>query len=349
MQIVETIINRISSGQSRPLLVGICGRAGAGKSTLAKKIKEELDKKQIKSISYSGDWRFKLDSQGRKSLINEKWVAGMDEYLRAINQFNWWDFDKIAEDLNLLKSGQRVFLENIYNRETGKKDINLAIEGIKNGVIFYENCILGGINVLEDLDIIILLNTSDDVCFSRLLQKDAQRRSFPDILARQLVTLYSENLFFHLLLEKFQQKLLVCNSDGLIGEFPKINEVSQVPVPAGDYRGVVATKGAVFCDLDGTLIDSSKTNETVLIEGSLEKLKEMKEKGYYLILTTSKPYHKIFSVLNKLKSQGLTFNQVVADLPSGPLHLINDSKEGQEKAFLHHLKSNEGLKNIRID
>jgi uridine kinase len=349
MQITETITNRISDISGRSLLVGICGRAGAGKSTLAAKIKGELEAAGIKSISYSGDWRFKLDSQGRKSMMAEKWLSGLDEYLRAINQFNWWDFEKISSDLDLLKSGQKVFLENIYDRETGKKDASLEIQGIKEGVIFYENCILGGVEVLNDLDIVVLLNTPDDVCFSRLLAKDLKRRSFPDMLARQLVTIYSENIFFHLLLEKFQNKLLVCGSDGIIGEFPKISEVSQIPVPLADYKGVVTTKGAVFCNLDGTLVENTSQGGIELIEGSQEKLKELKEKGYYLVLTTSRPYHTIFGILNKLKSQGVAFDQVVSDLPLGSMHLIHNDHDGRTNAVVHPLKTNEGIKNIRID
>jgi len=354
MQITETIINKISAISGRPVMVGICGRAGCGKSTLSEKIKDELGQKGIKSVSYSGDWRFKLDSQGRKIFINEKWLSGLDEYLRAINQFNWWDFEKIYADLDLLKAGSKVFLENIYNRQTGKKDTSLDVQGIKEGVIFYENCILGGADILNNLDIIILLNTPDEVCFARLMEKDSKRRSFPDMLSRQLVTLYSENLFFKLLLEKFPQKLLVCDSGGTVGEFPKISDVTQIPVPVTYQKESAAAKGAIFCDLDGTLIRHvrvpSETGEDVeIIEGSSEKIKEFKEKGYYVILTTSRPYYKIFGILNKLKAHGLEFDQIISDLPVGPRHLINDSKGDEIRAVIHPLKRDEGIKNIRID
>jgi uridine kinase len=354
MQITESIISRISGISGRPAVVGVCGRAGGGKSTLAQKIKEELSGRGIESISYSGDWRFKLDSEGRKVLMREKWLSGLDEYLRAVNQFNWWDFEKIYADLNLLKTGSSVFLENAYNRETGQKNLHKEVRGIKSGVIFYENCILGGVDVLDNLDIVILLNTPDNVCFGRLAEKDSKRRTFPDIIARQLITLYSENLFFKSVLEKFPKKLLVCNSEGIIGEFPTISEASQIPVPIGYQKNTSAAKGVIFCDLDGTLVKHvpvpSETGDDIeIIEGSSEKIREFKEKGYYLILTTSRPYHKIFGIINKLKLQGLEFDQIISDLPVGLRHLINDSKGDEVRAIVHPLKRDEGIKNIIID
>lgn len=354
MQITKTIINRINQIQNKPILLGVCGRAGSGKSTLANKIKEELNSQGIESASYSGDWRFKLDSKNRKKFIEEKWLCGLDEYLRAVNQFNWWDFEKIYLDLEELSKRSSVSIEKAYNRETGKKDIDIKIEGTKSGIIFYENCILGGLEILNKLDMVILLNESDGLCFERIMKKDYLRRSFSEILARHLVTTYSENIFFNFLLDKFHQKLLVCNSGGFLCEFPKIEEVKMIPVPIESCKDTGSLKGTIFCDLDGTLIKHvpvpSETGEEIeVIDGSSEKLKEFKEKGYYLVLTTSRPYYKIFGILQKLKSQGLEFDQIISDLPVGPRHLINDSKEEEVRAIVHSLKRNEGIKKIKID
>jgi uridine kinase len=354
MPITETIINRINQINKRPILLGICGRAGSGKSTIAGKIKLELKKQGIESVSYSGDWRFRLDSESRKKFIEEKWLCGMEEYLRAINQFNWWDFERIYSDLEQLSQGSSITVKRAYNRETGKKNSDIEIKGIKNGIVFYENCILGGLEILGRLDIVLLLNEPDKICFERIIKKDLGRRNFSEILARQLITMYSENFFFKLLFEKFSQKLLVCNSDGFICEFPEIKEVKQIPVPIETYKETGDLKGTIFCDLDGTLIKHvpvpSETGEEIeIIEGSSEKLKEFKQKGYYLVLTTSRPYHKIFGILQKLKSQGLEFDQIISDLPVGPRHLINDSKGEEIRAVVHVLKRNQGIKKINID
>lgn len=354
MQITETLKNRIEQVKERPILIGICGRAGSGKSNLARKIKKELESQGIKTISYSGDWRFKLDSEGRKRVIQEKWLAGLDEYLRAVNQFNWWDFEKIYADLENLQKGESVIIENAYNRETGRKDAKIGLQGMRDSVVFYENCILGGMEILDSLHLVVLINEKDEICLERIIKKDSGRRSLPDLLSRQLVTMYSENLFFKFLLEKVPGKLLTCNSDGILGEFPQLVEVNQIPVPHALYKETNSAKGTIFCDLDGTLIKHvplpSETGEDIeIIEGSPEKLKEFKEKGYYLIVTTSRPYHKIFGILQKLKESGIEFDQVISDLPLGPRHLINDSKDDEVRAIVHILERNKGIKDIHID
>lgn len=352
MQVTEAVANRLEKIRKRPVLIGVCGRAGSGKSTLVGKITSELT---VPSVFYSGDWRFKLASEQRKLWIEEKWLSGMSEYLRAVNQFNWWDFDKIYADLDMLGRGDSVTIKNAYDRESGRKDSEINLSGVKDGVIFYENCILGGVEILEKLDIVIMLNVSDAVCLQRTVERDSARRTLPDIVARYLVTTYSENIFFRLLMDGFPSKLLVCDSEGKLGSFPEIQEVSQVPVPVTDIPAARSgLKGTVFIDLDGTLVKHvpipSETGEDIeVLDGTAEKLKEFKEKGYYVILATSRPHHKIFGVLDKLKSIGIEFDQLICDLPVGPRHMINDMKGNEVRTIAHVLKRDEGIKKIRID
>jgi uridine kinase len=355
MQVTEGIVNRLETSRA-PMLVGVCGRAGSGKTVLANKISEELSRRSIPTLHYSGDWRFKLDSEQRKAWLREKWFMGMNEYLQATNQFNWWDFEKIYGDLNLLTKGRSVMMKDAYDRKSGKKDSEVTLSATGEGVIFYENCILGGAEILEKLDLIVLLNTTDEVCLERLITKDSTRRNFFDIVARFLMTSYSENLFLKFLLEKFSQKLIVCDSDGKFGEFPEIEEVSQIPTPISETPPAARKtyKGTIFCDLDGTLIKHvpvpSETGEDIeVIEGTPEKLKQLREKGHYLVLTTSRPHHKIFGVLNKLKSLGIEFDQIISDLPVGPRHMINDMKGDEVRTIAHVLKRDEGIKNVKID
>jgi len=352
MQVVEAITNRMEQIKKRPLLVAVCGRAGSGKTTLVRKIAEELS---IPNAFYSGDWRFKLDSEQRKRWLREKWLTGMDEYLRAINQFEWWDFEKIYNDLDILSRGESIVIDGAYDRSTGKKKLKVTVEGVRDGIIFYENCILGGVEILEKLDFIILLNTPEEICFKRIIEKDSDRRTLPEIVARYLITTYSENFFFKLLLDKFSSKLLVCDSDGMLGSFPEIQEVTHIPVPIIDAPAEKRKcKGTIFIDLDGTLIKHvpipSETGEDIeILDGTPEKLKEFREKGYYVVLTTSRPHHKIFGILSKLKSLGIVFDQIICDLPVGPRHIINDMKGGEVRSIAHVLKRNEGIRKIKID
>jgi len=269
----------------------------------------------------------------------------------AINQYTWWNFNNIKDDLISLLEDKSLLLVNLYNRETGKKDKKVNIKNSKNSIILYENCILGGIDILEMLDIIIFVNTPDDICFIRTMQKDFLKRTMSEIASRFLITSFSENKFFNMILDKFSDKVLLCDSDGNFTAFPFITPVKQIPIYIPEIEESHKHKGTIFCDLDGTLVKhipvpSEDGIDIKLLPKSAEKLQEWHDKGYYIILTSSRPYNKIFGILNKLQEKGLFFDQVICDLPVGPRHLINDSKGIEVRAFAHVLERDKGVGDI---
>ncbi len=355
MNIIDVIAGRFSSqtGNRNALLIGITGRAGSGKTTLTNKISDRVKEMGIDCVAYSGDWRFHWDSKERKRWLEEKWQTGINEYLYAINQYQWWDFDGIFNDLSVLARGETITIPQAYNRLTGKKDATVEIRGTEKGVVCYENCVLGGIEHLAAIDIIILLNTPDPVCLQRIIKKDTGRRSLSEILSRYLITTYSENIFLKEIFENYPDKIACCDSDGFLGRCPELNEVHSIPVPIQHPVPVPRRKGTVFCDLDGTLIrhvpvPSVTGQEIQVLEGSAEKLQEFREAGYFLVLTTSRPQHKIFGVLKILKEAGIEFDQIICDLPVGPRYLINDSKEGETRAIAIVLERDQGIRSLRL-
>ena len=254
MQITEYIISRLRESKDQRLLVGVSGRAGAGKTTLVQKLSEQLTASHIDNIAYSGDWRFILDSNRRKEWLRETWRVGMDAYVNAINQISWWDFDAIARDLAALQAEKPIKIVDAYDRLTGTKTAEVNLGPIKRGVILYENCILGKLETMSSFDIIVLVNTPDQICLERMLKKDGKRRSVPDIATRYLMTTYSENAFLRLLRERYADRLVACDSDGMFGPFPSLSEITHIPVPVHIREPQELKKGTVFCDLDGTLI-----------------------------------------------------------------------------------------------
>lgn len=353
MRVTENIANQYLQDNKKYFTVGICGRAGAGKTFLSSKISDELSLKKIGNVIYSGDWRFILDSKDRRKWLEEKWKVGIDAYIFAINQLTWWDYDKISSDLDAMSTGDSLVIDGTYNRETGKKDGIISLRGIDKGIILYENCILGGIEILNKLDLIVFVNTPDRVCFERTLKKDSDRRSITDIASRFIITTYSENNFFNLVFDKFKSKLLICDSNGLFSEIPIIENVSQIPVYIQEYKYKKRLTGTIFCDLDGTLVKhvpvpSEDGSEIEILSKTVEKLKKWTDGGYYIVLTTSRPYNKVFGILDKLKSLGIEFDQIVCDLPVGPRYLINDSKNNELRAFAYALERDYGIGDINI-
>ena len=326
MEITQSIINRYENILGRPMLIGVCGRAGAGKTTITNKIADQLKEHGISSIPYSGDWRFKLDSLGRRLHFQQRWEQGLTQYMLAVNQFTWWDFDKIYQDLSEMSNGHSIVIEEAYDRETGKKKLRVKIPEIKRGVVFYESNILGGMEILEKLDLIILLNTPDHVCFERMIKKDSDRRSITELAARNIVTTYSENLFYQMLLDNFQQKMMVCDSNGNLGGFPKISEVTQIPVPITRQATKMHERGTVVCELDGVLIEDNGVDGIKIKKDIAKKLKQLKEQGHHLIVTTSRPHHSVFEITNKLRAHGVEIDRIICDLPLGSRILINDER-----------------------
>lgn len=357
MRIVDFILSRFKEEHRKRnrkrILVGITGRAGSGKTTLTRRISKELKEKGIESVVYSGDWRFYLDSESRKRWLMERWKSGILQYIYAINQYQWWDFDSIFEELDSMLQGKTTRIHNAYNRKNGVKELNFDIHGIEEGVVIYENSILGGEEHFGKIDAILVVNTPDIVCLERILKKDAGRRSLCEILSRYLITTYSENIFLKELFQKCPDKIVSCDSDGEMGGYPPIQEVNTIPVPILDPKPITMKKGTIFCDLDGTLIrhvpiPSVSGDEIEVIPGSAEKLKEFQEKGYMIVLTTSRPQHKVFGIMDKLKEAGLEFDQVICDLPLGPRHLINDTKNDEIRAFAHPVSRDEGITGIHL-
>jgi uridine kinase len=356
MEIAELIQSRlrtVKAARGGCAVVGICGRAGSGKTTITERIAKFLNARGDGIATYSGDWRFLMDSESRRRWLSEKWKVGIDAYTNAINQFNWWNFQEIQRDLQCIKEGRPLRLANAYNRTTGRANLAVDIPALSDGAILYENCILGGIDILVGLDLIVLVNTPDAICLKRIIKKDAARRSVAEIAARYLMTTYSENIFFELVLTHFREKVIVCDSHGRFSSFPDIQKTRYIPVPTPESRITSPAKGTVFCDLDGTLVKHvpipSETGDDIeVIEGSVEKLRDFKSKGYYLVLTTSRVSANIIQVLEKLQANGLHFDQVICDLPIGPRYLINDSKDAECRAVAYPIVRDSGISQIHL-
>ena len=242
MDVTEFLIRRLreAAAEGRPrILAGVCGRAGSGKSTLVDRLAGDISARGVPSISYSGDWRFALDSSERKKLLRQRSRGALGDYVRSLNQFTWWDFAKIRKDLIALSSGKQIQLDKVYDRKSGRTERSMSVGPIEKGVILYESAILGGLDCLELLDVVILLNTPDAVCLERTLRRDSGRRSIPEIASRFLITTHSENLFLETL-SRYQAKTVTCDDQGRLGGRLPIASVSDLPIPIDSIKALVS-------------------------------------------------------------------------------------------------------------
>ena len=106
----------------------------------------------------------------------------------------------------------------------------------------------------------------------------------------------------------------------------------------------------IFCDIDGTISihEPSPDNKSLqFLSNSLCKLKEWKEKGHTVILTTSRT--KKDQLYQLLKKYDVPFDNLITSLPSGKRYLINDLKEEiSPMSYSYNVIRDVGIDNIEL-
>lgn len=183
----------------------IAGPAGAGKSHIASALAVECG-----ATLYSIDCRFIGDSAERRLLLERKQLRSLHDYQDSVNQFNWWDWAAIQRDLDDLARGRGVVIEAPYDRTTGMRLGPLSL--MPAPMVLVEGALLGPPDLVGRFCKILFLCAPARVRFERILDKDGSRRSFNEILARFLVTEYSEALYYRNLFDWAANKLAFLDS-----------------------------------------------------------------------------------------------------------------------------------------
>lgn len=159
-------------------IVGITGGAGSGKSYLAR---------HLGFATFSIDSGFIGDSDFRKQLLQSKRQVSQQDYLDAINQYNWWNWDKIESDI-------RVMMRENYP---------LVVEG----------AFLGNPSILELFGAIIFIQTDDSVRFNRLVKRDGHKRTYNELMDRWQITGQSETAYYTMLFNVYPEKVYIVDVD----------------------------------------------------------------------------------------------------------------------------------------
>lgn len=184
----------------------ITGSAGSGKSFLAREIAA-----LIGCSVYSADFRFIGDSAARRDLLSRKQARSLSDFRDSANQFNWWDWNKIDGDLAELSIGRAVTIPSAYDRTSGSAGAAQVIAPSRP--ILLEGALLGPPQIVSRVKRIFFLCTPPRIRFERILAKDQGRRSFNEILARFLITEYSETLHYRALIASAQDRMLFIDSE----------------------------------------------------------------------------------------------------------------------------------------
>ena len=101
----------------------------------------------------------------------------------------------------------------------------------------------------------------------------------------------------------------------------------------------------LFVDFDGTTFQHATEN---ILPGTKEKFAEWKAKGYTIIITTARPVEAEEITIKALQDNGLEYDGIVFGLPNGDRVVINDIKEGRERAFAYNVERNGGIGHLDL-
>ena len=112
----------------------------------------------------------------------------------------------------------------------------------------------------------------------------------------------------------------------------------------------------IFIDIDGTILYTKSNlhlqyvNESLLLDGTIDKFIEFDRKGYNIILTTGRRESMRRKTEEELERLGIFYDQLIMGLGGGKRVLINDRKPDSEEdtAIAINITRNEGIKNINI-
>ncbi len=113
----------------------------------------------------------------------------------------------------------------------------------------------------------------------------------------------------------------------------------------------------ILSDIDGTLIKHFPPNEVgkpghepVLLEGTLEKLKQWDSKGYIIILISGRKESLRKVTEEQLTKLGIFYDQLILGVGGGTRVLINDFKPDSEvpTALAFCFKRDYGIKDVEI-
>jgi hypothetical protein len=113
--------------------------------------------------------------------------------------------------------------------------------------------------------------------------------------------------------------------------------------------------GSIFCDVDGVVVEhedvADYTRPLRPLPGSIERLRDWKTEGYFIVLTTARDASKEAALRAALAAAEVPYHHLIMGLPSGPRFLINDRKPSAllvSQAQAIEVERNQGIGQLAI-
>ena len=159
--------------KQKPLVIGIAGGSGSGKTTVSKEISKRLPADRVLILT-------------EDAYYNDNSALSMDERKKInYDHPNAYDTDLLIEQLQDLLDGMPTYNFNILSRAKDTIHVEPADIIILEGIL-----VLATEELREFMDIKLFVDSDDDIRFIRRLQRDTQERgrSIDWIISQYLAT-----------------------------------------------------------------------------------------------------------------------------------------------------------------
>ncbi|XP_069952310.1 uridine-cytidine kinase-like 1 isoform X6 [Cherax quadricarinatus] len=148
-----------------PFVIGVCGGSASGKTTVARKIIEELDVPWVTLLSLDSFYKVLTEKHHEEAARNEYNFDHPDAF----------DFELVTKTLVRLKEGKKIEVP-IYNFLTHSRETRTKTMYGANVIIFEGILAFYSPDVLKLLDMKIFVDTDSDERLVRRLQRDIAER-----------------------------------------------------------------------------------------------------------------------------------------------------------------------------